>query len=40
VQLEHRKLERYGDAEAQMRGMLEPGWAHQLGRYQAQAGKE
>lgn len=40
VQLEHRNLERYGDALPQMRGMLEPGWMHQLERYQAEANKE
>jgi uncharacterized protein YndB with AHSA1/START domain len=33
VQLEHRNLERFGDAAEQVRTMLEPGWAHQLGLF-------
>lgn len=40
VQLEHRNLERYGDALAQVRPMLEPGWGHQLERFAKQANAE
>lgn len=39
VELEHRNLERYGDALEQMRAMLDPGWAKQLERFAAVAGQ-
>jgi uncharacterized protein YndB with AHSA1/START domain len=37
VKLEHRHLERYGDALPQVRPMLEPGWGKQLERFKAEA---
>jgi uncharacterized protein YndB with AHSA1/START domain len=40
LQLEHRNLERFGDAAEQVRGMLEPGWAGPLQTYGQVAAKE
>ncbi|MFM2416492.1 MAG: hypothetical protein RL385_1215, partial [Pseudomonadota bacterium] len=39
VSLEHRGLAAYGEALAQVRGMLDPGWAFQLNRFQQTAGE-
>jgi uncharacterized protein YndB with AHSA1/START domain len=40
VELEHRNLERFGDAAEQVRTMLDPGWAQQLGLFAGVATKE
>lgn len=37
VQLEHRQLERFGDAVEQVRGMMDQGWLNQLERFASAA---